>query len=415
MPRFRKMMKSFLFEEPYRSDMVDLNSGVRLNPQTNRLELTPVGGGSYPTTLDLFARTRLTTPEAVRKWAGFFVILNNVKVSGNVVTDVRFRISNGTNDYYWNTGANDWVIAAPNNWNTEQEVADNIDKWVNQSIQVVINLSTQNESVTPYVNEVRLLYETDLVFLEDYVVRSFKEDLLDNVRPISIFAFDSSGETQKDLSVIQTPYDIVDIDCMYNNTADEKHLSPLSGVSYNSTSKTVFFPAQPIGNRIEIRFIWRPYVVLTQSQDYTEIRKIPVIVFDDVSVENESVIRNRPYVINKGTGRGFVFEEGFQADIRIPLRFITSSRRDLDVLADELKRYFANTTFLRSRGQDENYTYRVLEVFNDNSTPSQKELFTGRLTVLIEKAVFYSEDAKPITGVKRFSVTGGNIIIEVTN
>lgn len=414
MPRFRKMIKTFLFEEHNRRDMVDLNSGVRLNPQTNRLEIMTVGG-SYPTTLDLFARTRLTTPEAVRKWTGFFVILNNAKIAGEVVTDVRFRISDGTNDYYWNTGANDWVIAAPNNWNTEQEVADNIDKWLNQSIQVIINLSTQNERVTPYVNEVRLLYETDLVFLEDYVVRSFKEDLLDNVRPISVVAFNSSGETQKDLSVIKTPYDIVDIDAVYNNTVDEKHLSPLSGVSFNPTSKTVFFPAQTVGDRIEVRFIWRPYVVLTQSQDYTEVRKIPVIVIDDVSIENESVIRNRPYVINKGTGNGFVFEEGFQADIRTPLRIITSSRRDLDILSDELKRYFANTTFLRSRGQDENYTYRVLEVFNDNSTPSQKELYTGRLTVLIEKAVFYSEDAKPITGVKRFSVTGGNVTIEVTN
>lgn len=415
MPRFRKMIKSFLFEESYRRDMVDLNSGVRLNPETNRLELTPIGGGSYPTTLDLFARTRLTTPEAVRKWTGFFVILNNVKISGNVVTDVRFKISDGISDYYWNTGANAWVVAAPNNWNTEQEVADNIDKWLNQSIQILINLSTQNESVTPYVNEVRLLYETDLVFLEDYVVRSFKEDLLENVRPISVIAFDSSGETQKDLSVIKTPYDIVGIDAIYNNTADEKHFSPLSGVTFNSTTKTVFFPTQPSGNRIEIRFIWSPYVVLTQSQDYTEVRKIPVVVFDDVSIENESVIRNRPYVINKGTGNGFVFEEGFQADIRIPLRIITSSRRDLDILSDELKRYFANTTFLRSRGQDENYTYRVSETFNDNSVLSQKELYTGRLTVFIEKAVFYSEDAKPITGVKRFSVTGGNITIEVTN
>jgi len=414
MPRFRKMIKSFLFEEHNRRDMVDLNSGVRLNPQTNRLELTPVGG-SYPTTLDLYAKTRLTTPEAVRKWSGFFVILHNVKVSGEVVTDVRFRISDGTNEYYWNTGANDWVVAAPNNWNTEQEVADNIDKWSNQSIQVVINLSTQNESVTPYVNEVRLLYETDLIFLEDYVVRSFKEDLLDNVRPISLYSFNSSGETQKDLSVIKTPYDIVDIDAVYNSTDDPNHLSPLSGVSFDSVSKNVFFPAQTSGDRIEIRFIWRPYVVLTQSQDYTEIAKIPVIVIDDVAIENERVIRNRPYVINKGTGNGFVLEEGYQADIRTPLRVITSSRRDLDVLSDELKRYFANTTFLRSRGQDEDYSYRLSQPFNDGSIPSQKGLYTARLTIFIEKAVFYSEDAKPITGVKRFTVTGGNIIIDVTN
>lgn len=413
MPRYRKMIKSFLFEESERRHMADLNSGVRLNPKANRLEITPVGTGYYPTTLDLHARTRLTTPNAVRKWAGFFAIIENKKVSGSVVTDVRFRLNNGTNDLYWNSGANDWVVASPNNWNTEQEVADHIESFSGQSIQVVINLSTQNEGYTPCVYEVRILYETDLIFLEDYVVRSFKEDLLENVRPISKHTFASSGETSVTLD-LQIPYDIIDVDSVYNDTTDPNHLSPLTGVSFNASTKVVTFPAQTSGNLVTIRFLWRPYVVLTRSQDYTEIAKIPVILIDDTSLENERIVRNRPFVINKGTGDGFVFEEAFQADIRMPLAIITAKKRDLHVLADELGRYFSNNNFLRSRGQDEEYPYRVEEVFNDQTIATQKEVFTGRLIVHIGNAVFYKEDAKPITGVRRFTVTGGNVDFEVS-
>jgi len=413
MARYRKMLKCFSFEEQFRRDMAELNAGVRLHPKRNRLELTPIGGvvneGPYPTDPDLHARTRLTTPEACRKWSGFFAILKNAKGSdGALLTDVRFRLNDGVNDRYWNGGANAWVIAAPNNWNTEQEVADNIGAWPSQSLQVVINLTTTNESVTPFVEEIRLLYDTDLVFLEDYVVRSFIADLRENLRPVSVMKVDSTGQTTIDLNALQAPFDVVGIDAVYNDTQDPTHFAPLAGTAYDVNTKLLSIPTQPNGERITVQFIWRPNVVIRQSQDFVEIGKIPVIVVDDTTILNERVIRNRPYVINKGTGDGFVFEEGFQADIRLPLLYMTGGGRDLHALAEELAHYFAITNLLRARGQDDFFPYRIEGSFNDSSTPSQKELHSARLTVHVQNAVFYPEDARPITGVLRFSVTGGN-------
>lgn len=411
MPRYRKMLKCFSFEEQFRRDMADLSSGVRLHPRRNRLELTPVGGvtneGPFPTDADLHARTRLTTPGACRKWCGFFAILGNPTDSvGNVLTDVRFRLNDGADDRYWNGGANAWSVAAPNNWNTEQEVADNIDKWPSQSLQVVINLSTTSEAVTPYVEEVRLAYETDLVFLEDYVVRSFMADLKENLRPISHLAVDSTGQTSIDMGQLQTPFDVVGIDAVFNETQDPTHFAPLAGVSFDTNTKLLSIPAQPAGERILVRFIWRPEVSLRKSQDFTEIAKIPVIVVDGTELRNERPIRPRPYVVNKGTGAGWAFEEGFQADIRLPLLYITGNGRDLHGLAEEIGRYFANTNLLRSRAQDDYFPYRIDGSFTDASTASQKELHSARLTVDLMNAVFYPEDARPITGVLRFSVTG---------
>lgn len=407
MPRYRKWMKSFAFEDPARRTMEF--SGVRLHPDRQRLELLPLGTGLYPTTADLYARTRVTTPTACRKWSGFFAETGTPKdLSG--ATDVRFRLNDGAIDRYWNAGANAWVPASSNNWNTEQEVADHIGEWSTQSLAVVLNLSTSNPRLTPYVNEVRLMFDTDVVELEDYVVRSLIETMRDQLRPISIMAVNSTGQTTIDLNTLQVPYDIVEVDAVYNNTSDSAHMAPLSGWSYDVATKLLSLPAQPTGDRIEVRFAWRPYVVLTQSQDYTEIAKIPALVVTDVQVINERFVRNRPYVINKGTGQGYALTEGLQGDIAVPMSLIAPSSRDLHVLGQEAQRFFANNNVFLVRAQDELYPVYCDIDFASNSVASQKETFSARLQARILNAVFYPEDARPVTGVLRMNVTDGLII-----
>jgi hypothetical protein len=403
MPRYRKWMKSFQFEEAARRSMQF--AGVTLDKTRQRLELLPDLNGLYSTAPDLCARTRVTTPTACRKWAGFFVDLRTPRNSHGS-TAVGFRLNDGTSDFYWDSGASAWVPAT-SSWNTEQEVADHIAEWPTQSLGVVLNLSTSNPNLTPSVNEVRLMYDTDLVALEDYVVRSFIEELRATLRPISILAVTSTGQTSIDLGALQAGYDIIDVDVVYNNTTDPTHFAPLTGWSFNATTKLLSIPAQTTGQRIEVRFVWRPHVVLTQSQDYTEIAKIPVVVVTDVEVFQTRPIRNRPYVINKGTGQGFVLEEGYQADIYVPLLFIAPSSRDVHVMGEEISRFFANTTLLHVRGQDEFYPIWPDTAYVDNSAPSQKETYSARVQARIRNAVFYPEDARPITGVLNFEIAGG--------
>lgn len=400
MPRYRKWPKSFLFEEPARRSMQF--AGVTLHPERHRLELARPLGEGYPLAPDLHARTRVTTPEACRKWCGFMAISNTPPG-----TDVRFRLNDGVIDRYWNSGAGSWTPAAPNNWNTEIEVADHIDAWPTQALSVVIMLSTTDPKVTPWVREVRLLFDTDLVSLEDYVVRSYMDALTESVRPISIYQVKSTGQTSIDLGKLQTPYDIVEVDAVYNNTLDSVHMQPVTGWSYDVGTKLLSIPGQPTGHVLEVRFAWRPHVVLIQSQDYTEIPRIPAIVVDGADVINTSVVRENPYVLNKRTMQGFAFENAYQADIDVSLKLLCASSRDLHVMSEEASRFFANNALIRVRGQDEFYPVCDTEGFDDVSSASQKEIHSARVQARIYNAVFYPEDARPITGVSSFIVTGG--------
>lgn len=413
MARLRKMLKSFSFEDTYRKSMV-LDQGVRLNPKKHRLELMPIGGPSgslYPTTSNLHARTRVTLPEALKRWTGFFVVdKQTVNFSNQPTSKVGFKLNNGDDDYWFNVGAAAWVVAGAGNWNTEAEVAANISTYQFRALQVVVNLETSDKKKTPSVSEVRLSYEADLVFLEDYVVRSFIQDLREQLRPIGRVNYTSDGATLEiDLKKIETPYNIVGLDSVFDLTDDPNELSDL-GASYDSVTKIVTLPAAvTTGNTIHVRFLWAPEVVISKSQDYTEISKIPVIVFEDATLLSRAPIRDRPYIIDKTTGHGFMFDDAFQADITIPFAFITDKGFDLHALADELKRYFGNNKLLRSRGQDEWFSLQVDDVFEAALTPSPSELHTGRLLVTVLRAVFYPQDAKSITGVKDFKVVGGQM------
>lgn len=394
MPRYRKWPVSFVFDEASRPSLT-LGPGVRLHPTHHQLELSSDGIGP-----DLYARTRVIKPGACRKWAGF-----EADVTTPEGTSVLYRLSDGVVDRYWNAGANDWIVAAPNHWNTEAEIASHIDAWPSQSLGVVVNLSTTVPGHTSALRKVQLLYETDLVGLEDYVVRSFEAELREKLRPISIYAVRSTGQTTIDLGKLQTPYDVVGVDAVYNNALDPQHMSPLAGWSYAPDTKLLSLPAQPSGHVIEVRFAWRPEVVLNQSQDYTEIAQIPVILFDSVRIENKRRMPRGLRVINKATGHGFAFQEGYQADIRIPLVLFAASARDLHVLSEEASRFFANTRMLRVRGQDEYYPITVETDFDDGrSFASQNEVYSATIEARIRNAIFYPEDARPITAVLRVSV-----------
>jgi len=409
MPRYRKWIKSFAFEEQDRSSLT--LQGVTIHPSRQCLEIAPVHG-AYPTSA--LARTRVTKPGACRKWIGFFVSSKTAKApNGLPITGVEFRLNDGVIDLFWNVALNGWLPAGPNDWNTEQEIADHISEWPSQSIGVAIRLTTTSPAATPYVHEVRLLFETDLIELEDYVVRSFVEELREGIRPISILAVNTTaGQTAIDLRVLQTPYDVLTVDALYDNTLDPDHMRPLSGWTYDADQKLISMPAQPAGHRLEVRFVWRPDIALMTSQDYTEIGKIPAIVVDRVELRNRRAVRERPYVLNKGSNEGFAFEEGYQADIDIPLRLLTAQKRDLHALQEEVARFFANRPVLRARGQDEFYPISADTNGRDDSTPSQKELHSAGVQAKIANAVFYPEDARPIAGVMRVTVDcGPNIAV----
>lgn len=410
--RLKKLVKSFEFVEENRRQ-ITLGPSVRLNPQENRLELVNTSG--FPLTADLYAKTRLTTPSSAKRWIGFEAIDKQKKVNQLVVTSTRYRLSsNGTNQLWWNGTA--WSAAAPGQWNTEQEVAENIANFVGQSIQVVINLATTDGGQTPEVYAVKLLYESDLEWEAEYIARSLLPAMREELRPIAMYALDvTTPTTAVDLKGVETPYDIVDVDSVYNLTTDPAKLAPLGVASYNPTTKVLTLAAAtPAPARILVRFTYRPQIMIVRSQDYIELAKVPAVCIESIVQDTHKPVEEPgPSVCNRfGDGSGWQLKDGYQADIDFVVKFVTDKVADLDSLGDALKTFFANR-LLRARGQDESFRLQALEEYSHQTQALQSELHSARLRARIFNAVFYIRDAVAVTATQRFNVAGGNVVFTV--
>lgn len=412
MSRLKHIVKHFAFVEENRS-RITLGTDVRLHPTLNRLQLKQGSGpgGGYPTTTDLYAKTWTTTPRSMKRWVGFMADVKHYKSqAGTQLTDVRYRLSaDGVTELYWNGGANAWVPAAPNNWNTEAEVATNIVAFPasTQTIQVVINLRTTDASVTPEVRALRLLYESDLEEMEDYVWRSLLPSMRSQIRPIGEHAIELAAPGASiDLNTypIETPYDIVGIDAVYDVDADPRKLTNLFD-SYNDATKVITLTgAIPGGNTAVIRFLYAPVLAVTTHQDYTELEKVPEILVENIQIVDDLGKSNGAhYVINKATGAGKKVPVT-QADIEVRGRYITDKAKDHARLADAVRRYFEANPLLRSVGMDDDFRLWLIDFYDQDTAPNQGDLHAGRFLFRISQAVFFDNDAVDITGVLNFDL-----------
>jgi hypothetical protein len=257
------------------------------------------------------------------------------------------------------------------------------------------------------VKAIRVLYESDLEEMEDYIWRSLVPDMRSKIRPIAEHSIRKDGsDSAIDLNEypVETPYDLRSIDAVYDLDSDPRRLHNLFD-SYNDATKIIqLISPIPDGNAVQIRFLYRPNVVVTTGQDYIELDKVPEIILD--AIEQRDDIQNpsyMDYVLNKRSGQGMSVP-CTQSDIHITLRWVTDKEKDSARLADAIKRYFAQNTLLRSVGQDEDFTIWPLTNYEQLSTSNQKDLHTGKCEIVISKATFFNDEGQPISGVLRFNL-----------
>jgi len=408
--RLKKLVKRFDFSNDERRN-VTLGPGVRLAYERQQLELVATNN-VYSTAPDLYAKTRLTTPKTCKGWILFECEAKMKKNgAGAVVTSLGFRLSNdGSNQLWWDGSA--WSPASPGQWNTESEVCDHIASFSGQSIQVVINLKTTDGAYTPEVGAVKILWNSDIEFQQEYVARSMIPAMREEILPISEYAVDIAVNTADlDLGAIETPYDIVYVDSVYNVTDDpSKQTDLLSG--YNATSKVVTFSPVAGGKRVLVRFVYKPSIVIIQSQDFKEISKIPAICIESIFLEKSRQVDPGESVVNRATGLGWQLKEGFQEDISFTIRYVADKVADLDALGDQVKKFFQDR-LLHCRGQDEYARMYTIEEYSHQPSALQSELHSARLRARILDAVFYLRDAVPVQATQRFLVTGGNVEFKV--
>jgi len=407
--RLWKLIKRFRFLEEYRAK-ITLGTNARLNPKTNRIQLQEDSAGEYPTSANIYAKTWVTNPNTVKQWLNFQVFDTQVyDDSGNALTSLGFRLGDGTDEYYWTGSA--WAVST-SNWNTEADIANNIGSFpvTEKKIQVIVNLVTTDKRYTPTVEEVRLLYSSDVEFQEDLIVRSLIPKLREEIQVIADYPLPALSAPASTLDLddypLGTPYNIVGIDSVFNHTDDPDHFTDLFQ-SYDPNTRVITLSASIDAGKVPwVRFLWTPEVAISTSQEYNELEKVPAIELIDFAFTNKRQVGQDTGVLNKDSGAGTLLPGPRQTDIEISMRGVTDSARDHERLADEMRDFFFNNPVIVSRGMDEEYRLHLLNEYTDQTGPNRGDIHAGFLRFRIAGALFYQKQTKDVYAVKRMVLTG---------
>ena len=406
--RLKKLIKTFPFEEVNRA-RITLGSEVRLHPSLHRVMLAEQADGTYSTDADLYVKTWVTNPASARQWLGFETEIVHKSVDDVVVTSDKYRLGDGTDERYWTGSA--WAVAGASDWNTEAEIAANIDTFpvTAQKIQVIANLRTTNKTVTPELVKVKVLYDSDIEFQEDLIYRTLVRQLRENLRPIASFPIKKiTTGSIIDLNnyPLDTPYNITRIDSVFNHTDDSGHWIDIFS-SYDAGTKKITLTGSVASSKtVWIRFLYEPEISVSTSRDFYEVGKIPAVILEDVVLERASELGQDDWVLDKAGGTGTKVPAPLRGDLSVTINLTADKGVDLERLADEMKRFFGNNPTITSLGLDEEYRLWLRDEFDLGTTANLGDIHSARLRCTIVDALFWEKDSEDAYPVQRLNLTG---------
>jgi hypothetical protein len=381
----RSYPKAIRFEEKNRSGLTFSDpTKIRLNPETNRLELKTDTYGDYPTDADLHVKSWVTNPETLKGWLGFHADpLEQNQPDG---TSIRFRLGDGTDEYYHDGGS--WVVAGASNWNTEVEVAANISTFpvAEQKLQVIVNLATTDKTVTPTCEGVCLMMDVDLDYLPSIVGDSLAASLREGMRTVIDHAlvFDQGG-TKISLLDLETAFNVVTVRAAYDYDADPKKLTDIFS-AYDPSSKNVTLTtALAAGTKVWLKLEVEPEVYINWgSQDYIEVEKLPAIVVDRIE-GNGAQVFGIAHVRDASTKTARVLKRPYRIALLLDIVLMAAKDRPLFTMMDQALVHAHENAVLRWRAVDEQISLKTVTEIDFRPRPDLRDEHGSSYSLRLEE------------------------------
>jgi hypothetical protein len=385
-----KLVKLFKFEERERPGLTFSDATkIRMDPKTNRIQLRQqdiaftTGRPTYSTDDNLYVKTRLTEPEALVQWLGFYADPNYLQQPTG--TSVGYKLNDGTNDRYWDGGQ--WAIAAAGNWCTEAEVAANIDTFpVTRKLQVIVNLKTTDQYATPTITFLGLLMETDFDGIGSVILDSLAPSLEESMEtriPIALTV--DAGGSAISLRDLETDYTIVSIGEVYNDTTDPEHLTDLYD-SWDATGMVIGTAGTPFvaGESAYVIMTVRPVVEINfTSQDYYEIENVPSVQIERVRVRGHQIY-GMAAVKDIANSTAVIKRRPYRLRLEVDIRLVAESTRTLFSMIEGSLKHGNDNALLRWRAVDELLPLMLTSEAEFSPRPSLREGHSSTYSLQID-------------------------------
>jgi hypothetical protein len=336
---------------------------VKANGAVLKATTIPGYGIGYPQDLDISVKWPLTPGAATR--------LIMLDYSADIPEDcsLAFAIGDGTDRYYWNGAA--WVVAAAGQWNTIADFNANLATWTaTRDFELWVNLVTTDYGYTPTLYEIKLLWEGTFDYNDDLVYRTLKPYLAAVTAEERLAYTMTATTTTVDLSTFafEAGYTISDVVEAYNHTDDPTHLTNILS-SYNTgTGIATFTGAQATGKRIMFVFQFSPWVMISLSEDYTELEKVPAIIVSSFAGQNKRT-RKQLWTVDRGTSVAWLSPDEVQTDFVAALELYSPTGAGIERLKTALQARAEDQPYLESAATGERWDLMLGEPMR---TPSPR-------------------------------------------
>lgn len=371
----RDLIKTFLFDDEQR-EFVQFSdaSKIRINTDDKRHPVLSLkaAAGLYSTDNDIYAITRSTTPKSIKQWLKFEVIGDFP-----VGTSVKVRVKNATRELFYNTIDNEWQTAAATNWNTPQEINQNLPTlpFDDKTISFIVNLKTTNEDQTPSISEIKLLGRFDLDVYQD-VVETLLQKLHDVLRPVTD-ALVEVGATTSTLDLLgaykleNRGYNIVGVEAVYNVTDDPLEVTnifqsyapgPLNqDGETNQPGVITLTGSVDAGKILRLKLKYVPELADHTDEDFYEVGKVPSFIIetmeesdrrDGLSAE-DSLNEVGDYIRDIDNATAVQVPSPAHIDLRFGYAVFTDLSMDQKRIAAEIESFLNQNKLLYSQALDE--------------------------------------------------------------
>jgi hypothetical protein len=408
----QELVKCLMMDEQIRSRLTfSDDTKIRLSPELSQLQLKSqgidpfTGNEYYSTDTDLTVTIAPTNPETLYRWIGFDV--EPTPSAQPTGTSVRFKLNDGTSDYYWD-GAQ-WSAAGATDWNDQQTVVENIatfaSETLSQQLGLVINLVTTDRFVTPTIKYIDLLMECRIDYLRSLVADSVLPSLREGLRVRVDFVVRAAGGLNISLADLETAFNLVSVEAVFNHDSDPLHLVDLLD-SYDATSKIITATtAFTRGDRVWIEFLAEPEIYLNfSSQDYTEVEKLPAAVVDSFSIAGNEVF-GEASVRDISTMQATVRRWPFRLALTFEILLLAEKNRTLLAMMDRALAHFASTPLLNWRALDESVSMQMVDEGSFTPRPSLDDQHQSGFTVRIDDLFLWLRPAEVLPLVQQLNIT----------
>jgi len=410
----RDLIKAFKYGEEWRDDLVFSGTDIYLESTNSErgVMLRKDSDGDYPVTGEQYVRHRVTEPLALQSWEGFDY--EAVEPTG---TALAFRISDGTDDYWWDGGT--WVVVTPDpaEWNTRQEIHDHIAGFraavSSRKLQVVTRLTTTDPSLTPRLTTTKLLYRAWINFTEDLILRSFVPTLKAQIRPWKDSSFKAKSATDtfalgEGGAYTLRPYRVEEIVGVWDHDNDPQHLVSLFDSYDTGTEIMTLTSAVASGTRLFMTFKYAPRVSVAKHPDYIEVEDdIPSLTLEGLRavLKMRGSPARRDAIINRADFSAKVVASVDATTFDLDILVSADRNTDRFRLSDAVRDFLEDNPLLNLVGVDEDTPVRLLQDPSFSGRPENSGLLQETITVRFDR-VHYFPQAKD-----RYSVNEMNVAL----